>query len=353
MERRDLARALLGLSCAALPSACRRPRTRQTVLSGLIREVVAPSTRKLLPVSAALRDASATLAKDPTLPALRATRSAWRRAALAWKAASVFQDGPLVESKALQRASYWPVLPAAIETLVAAQSPLDARGIEDVSLNQRGLYALEYLLFPADSDEGRTLAALAESKASRRRELVRALALDLASHAERAVGLLGDGSAYALRFAQGGQQSLSLLVAEMILGVETFAVNRIDLVLNLSERKLLRPSDVEGCASGSSHELVQAVLTAAADLYRGQESGGIADLVRAVAPAADQRAQTAFQGALSAAQRLRVSLERGAAESPETLRAALATGKALETALKVEVASALGVTLTFQTGDGD
>jgi predicted lipoprotein len=323
------------------------------VLSGLIREVVVPNTRRLLPVSVTLRDASATLAKSPTLPALRATRTAWRRAALAWKAASVFQDGPLVESKALQRASYWPVLPAAIETLVAAESPLDARGIEDVSLNQRGLYALEYLLFPADSEEARTLAALAHSGAARRRELVRALAADLVSHAERALGMLGDGKAYARRFEQGGQQSLSLLLAEIILGVETFAVNRIDLVLNLSERKLLRPSDVEGCPSGSSQELVQTVLAAAERLYRGEESGGLADLVRAVAPAADERAQTAFHGALSAAKRLEVSLERAAVESRDRLRAALTAGKALETALKVEVASALGVTLTFQTGDGD
>jgi predicted lipoprotein len=42
-----------------------------------------------------------------------------------------------------------------------------------------------------------------------------------------------------------------------------------------------------------------------------------------------------------------------ASERPEALRTVLATSKRLEVALKVDVASALGVTLTFQSNDGD
>jgi predicted lipoprotein len=353
MQRRAFLGALLAVPAAALTSSCRKPLSRREVLGSLAREIIVPSTAALVPVNVALSAASSALSEAPSSQALHAAREAWRRAALAWKTASLFQDGPLVESKALIRATYWPSLPLAIEELLSGNSALDELAIGELSLSQKGIYALEYLLFPLGSDQALAAQSFSGKDKERRRRLARGLALDLTRHAQRAASLLGDGRAYAQRFEAGGQQSLSRLLAQLILGVENLAVRRIDLLLTLAEQRLLKPSDVEGWPSGSSHQLLKATLTGTARLYRGERGGGLADLVRAVAPAIAERAQASFQAALSAADALSAPLEQLSTSRPEVLRALLNANKSLERSLKVEVASALGVTLTFQTGDGD
>ena len=52
-------------------------------------------------------------------------------------------------------------------------------------------------------------------------------------------------------------------------------------------------------------------------------------------------------------QALGAPLERVVTTNRPALAVAAAVTKVLERSLKVDVASALGVTLTFQTGDGD
>jgi predicted lipoprotein len=60
-----------------------------------------------------------------------------------------------------------------------------------------------------------------------------------------------------------------------------------------------------------------------------------------------------YTEALAAVRALEAPLERVVTTDRATLAAAAQATKALELALKVDLASALGVTITFQTGDGD
>jgi predicted lipoprotein len=333
--------------------ACRRSPTRSEALAGLILEVVAPNTRALVPASAALSAATAAFAAAPSSKALAEARESWRRAALAWKTASLFPQGPLVESRALLRATYWPVLPAAIDELLARSSPLDPRGIEDLSLNRRGLYALEYLLFPEEGDETQVLRAFSAEHGERRRQLVSGLAHDLARHAERASTLLGDGRAFAERFERGGQQSVSQWLGLLIVGIESLVVQRVESILIRADQARSSPSRVEGGPSSSSHLLLQNVLAGVEQLYRAKRSGGLAVQLHGVAKAIAERVELAFGGARSAVNGLSEPLERLASRDPQALKVIATTNRALEKVLKVDAASALGVTLTFQAGDGD
>lgn len=354
MERREFLRSAALLSYACLgASACNRSKTKKEVLSELVRDVVADDVRSVVEASRKLSERVSAFAVTPSLATLQSAREACRTALPAWKRAHCFRNGPMVETNALLRATFWPARPAAIDGAITATRPIDDTSIEALGADAKGLYALEYLLFPLDLDEARALSQLGGDGNERRRQLLAALARNVSSHAENASRALGDGQAYAERFANGGQDSVSRLVNQMISSVETLAVNRLDLVLGLAQSRLLKPSEVEGWPSGTSHLLAVAELTGVERLYGTDGRAGLSGLVRQIAPAIDRKVAQCAAAATLALSKLNAPLERVVLNERPGLASALAATKALELALKVDVASALGVTLTFQTGDGD
>jgi predicted lipoprotein len=354
--RRELFRAFgwsaLGAAGPALTLACRRPRKREEVLSAIVLYVVAPDVASTADASRALALATGPLARAPTPAALEAARRAFRAALMAWKRAHCFRDGPIVETDALLCASFWPVRPQAIEAALASPRADAQSFIDELGVDAKGIFAIEHLLFPLNTDLERAAAALAESGA-RRARFVHALADNVAACARRAATVLGDGAAYSARFAQGGQQSVSRLVGQMVSTVEALLVNRLDLVLGLERSRMLKPAEVEGWPSGTSHTIALTELETIERLYGVEREGGLSELVRPVAPAIDDRVRQRLGAALEAVRKIHAPLERTVAGDRPALSAAGQAVKALELALKVDVASALGVTVTFQSGDGD
>jgi uncharacterized protein len=326
-------------STALFAVGCRRPPpTRPGVLTALVREVVVPDTAAVAETSLALERAVHELARAPSLGALRAARARFSPALLAWKRAQSFRAGPIVETSALVRSTFWPARPAAIEGMLADTAVIDEASIANLGADARGLYAIEYLLFPLERDEAAAC---------------RGLAANVASYADGARKALGDGTTYANRFAQGGQLSLSTLVQQMIETVETLLTNRLELVLGLERSHMLKPHEIEGWPSGTSHEIVLAQLGGSERLYRGADGGGIADLARTSAPTIAESVTHKYTAAIESIRGLGAPIERVVTTDRAKLEAAAAATKALELALKVDLASALGVTITFQAGDGD
>lgn len=323
------------------------------MLTALVREVVVPATASVVATSKALEATAGVLATAPSLEALRAARATFRPAVLAWKRAQCFRHGPMVETNAFVRTLFWPPRPEAIETALRATGSIDERFVASLGVDARGVYAVESLLFPLEHDEAASAALFAGETGARRRELTRALTANVVQYASKASEALGDGVAYAARFSQGAQVSLSILINQMIGTVEGLAANRLEHVLLFEQKHRLEPKEVEGWPSGLSHELALAQLTGTERLYRGGKSGGLAALTRATAPAIEARVSQRYVAAVAAVSALQAPLERVVTTDRATLVAAAAATKALELAIKVDLASALGVTITFQTGDGD
>jgi len=353
MQRREFlghgaAAALVVAGCRGAP-----PPSRPAVLTALVREVVVPDTSAVVATSGELAVAVEALASAPSMPALRAARAKFRTTVLAWKRAQSFRHGPMVETNAFVRTLFWPPRAEAIEAALVALGTVDEAFVANLGVDARGIYAVEYLLFPLERDEAASAALFVGAAGARRRELCRGLTASVAAYAAKAGQALGDGVTYAARFARGAQVSLSILVNQMIGTVEGLAAHRLEHVLSLEKLHRLEPKEVEGFPSGLSHELALAQLTGNEGLYRGGKSGGLAGLARATAPAIEARVSQRYAEALAALRALSAPLERVVKTDRSKLAAAAAATKALELALKVDLASALGVTITFQTGDGD
>jgi len=353
MSERRTFLALCATTALTFTGCRRRPATRQGVLTSLVGEVIVPVTTAVATTSSDLERAVRGLATAPSSSMLRAARARFAPALLAWKRAQCFRAGPIVDTSALVRATFWPARPAAIEGILAETSAIDETAIANLGADARGMYALEYLLFPLELDDAACVASFVSEGGRRRAELCSWLAASIATHAASAAKALGDGQAYAARFAQDGQLSLSMLVQQMIETIETLLTNRLELVLGLAQSHMLKPHELEGWPSGMSHEIVLAQLTGNEQLYRGGDGGGLADLTRLSAPAIAQQVSSRYEAAITAIRALGAPLERVVTTQRKKLELAAAATKALELALKVDLASALGVTITFQTGDGD
>jgi predicted lipoprotein len=352
-------RALLKAAVSALPvaalgtAACRRKVTREETLAAIVREVVVPSTRNVAATSERLVRVTQALANEPGVKALGAARAAFRPALLAWKGAQCFRQGPLVETNALLRALFWPARPDTIEKVLAFAQPADDSVVANLGVDAKGLYALEYLLFPLELDETAAAERFSSASGVARRALAAALARNVHSYAKLSLQRLGSGEAYAERFSKGGGESLSALLAELIGSVENACTQRLDYVLKLADSRLLKPREIEGWPSGLSHEIALQQISSTEHLYRGGRNGGISDLTQAVAPAIDQRVRERYAEAISAVKVLGAPLERVVHSNRAALSRAAAATKKLEITLKVDLASALGVTLTFASTDGD
>jgi len=351
LRRTFIQQAVLVGAVGAFP-ACRRGVPQGQVLRALVEQVVAKNTARVADTSRRLESELARLADEPSLTTLLAAREQWQRTLLSWKRTDAFRDGPIMDANSLLRAMFWPVRTAAIDELLQGTRALDDASLNEMGVDRRGLYALEYLLYSAEAADERIVAEFTGAAGERRARLARSLAGNLSYYAGATARALGDGKAYAGKFADGGQASLNRLVVQVVSTVENLCTDRLARISSLAKSGRIVPDLVEGGRSRVSQKIALTYLQAAEELYRGVDRG-LGELVKARSSAIDDGLRAAFARALTVVSKLALPLEEVAQRDPAALDAALATLKELEHALKTELVSTLGVTSSISSLDGD
>ncbi|MET0385106.1 MAG: imelysin family protein [Polyangiales bacterium] len=329
-----------GLFCSSLLAACRGEAvvTRRQVLESLVDRVTAPGVRELDAAQAALAEQLAQLERAPSPAQLSAAQTSWQRAMQAWERVSLYRLGPVIDARLLLRTTYWPVRVAALDALLREE--VRPKTVDALGVDVRGMFALEHLLFGAIA----TRVSSAAPSGGTERALAVALATHLAEQTRSCRERLGDASAWKAALVQDERQSVSRIVNILLDSIETLAEERIRAL----ERSHRNPRELRGGPSGSTAALIQSQLTAAAQLYDGHGGTGLSHLVRNAAPDIDRHLQPLFAAALTTTQQLAT-----APFDPTSIQRARESLKQLEQALKAELPNALGVTLTFESGDGD
>jgi predicted lipoprotein len=110
---------------------------------------------------------------------------------------------------------------------------------------------------------------------------------------------------------------------------------------------------VEGALSGTSQQGLLALLQGAQAMFSGGEGIGLDDYLGRLKLQTARRVDAQFQKAIAAVRAIDGPLEQVAGRREEAITRAHDECRALEILIKVEVASALGVTLTFKSTDRD
>jgi predicted lipoprotein len=351
MQRRTFIQHAVLASLAYVLPGCGKGRTRAEVLRALVEQVVAPNTAAVAESSRRLVAEIARLGAEPSLTTLRTAREQWQRALLSWKRAEVFRNGPIMDTNSLLRVMFWPVRTAGIDALLLGSQALDDVSVGAMGVDRRGFFALEHLLYSAGSDE-QTIAEFAGPAGERRARFARALASNVLLDADHVARSLGNGKEYAKQFADGGQASLNRLVEQLVYAVENVSASRLARISALAKSGQLKATAVEGGPARMSQQIALTYLRAAEELYLGVDRG-LNQLVRAQSSAVDAALRSDFGQAIAGVAKLPAPLEELAQPDLGALEAAADVVRKLERALRTELASTLGVTLTFSSVDGD
>ncbi len=357
-----------------VPAEASSDTLREAVLVRLTGEVIIPRFRAVASEMEALRQSLHILCSDLTQNNLTAARAQWRAARGQWLRSQALWFGPVMDRRSRCLVDWSPVDPQRIESALADRGSISPGDVKEfLASTQRGMGAVEYLLFPntgllrqgAETADDREVAGALAAEDRLRCQYLTALGDVVADEAQ---GILADWTgentdtrAYAGYF--NGTASSSMLdraaVAELVR-------TSVFLTRSITDMQLGRAIGANGLApdpsaipGGACNDAVAGFRNQALgmqDVYTGGESGsglGLSALIAGLSPEADARVRSAFDEVLAALNELEEPLRVSLSTDGEPARAAHASLQELQRTLNTEVVSLLGVSVGFADTDGD
>lgn len=348
--------AAVGASCGDNPDDALRRR----VLAHIAHDVAEPTFAGF---AAAAHDAEAALAAlcaSPGAGTLDAARAAWTAERDAWGRALPLVYGPVRDQMQQGPLDFWPARPDTIEAAVAAAPAVaDAAYVAGLGTSAKGMPALEYLLFGADASA--VLSALADPDGPRRCAFATALAADIATRADALTTAWSPDFADQLATPGGAlgtsQQHVDLVTNGAIEALAVMVKTKLDTPLGNLTGAAVDPTLLESLFTGRAREDLETNLAAVWAVYHGADlladPQGISALVRDVDSALDQRVRLQHDVAVSALAAVPAPIADALTTDRNAVQLARDEVDTLRRILKLDVASALGVTLALSDNDGD
>lgn len=349
-------------------SACSPPPEEQ-LLADTTRLSILPAYRDFLAASRQLREATTTFcsATEQSTDTYTVVRSAWRNTATTWAGIQSLQFGPLLVDNQAWKVQFWPdrknLIARKVEALIKEDAPIDVARVEKASVVVQGLSALEYLLF---DDIAGQLSRYQQADSQRRCDLL----IAASAHLEGVAIFLhtawqSDGGNYAATFSQPGNNNqeypeakvaIGTLLDSLVYGLELIKRDKLERPLGLAETGT-QIYLLEWWRARYSRAAIVANLSALHQLFSAGEGFGLDDYLQQVVDGTDlaKAIDQGFRHVISQASEIETPLF-DAPSSPETLAQAKAlsdTITELEVRIKKEIPPLLGITLSFNSSDGD
>jgi predicted lipoprotein len=360
------------LALALVPAACSSDSPtpnkfdsfdRKGMLQSLGNNVILPAFTEFASKADSLVSQATAFNQQPTATSLAATQALWLRTANAYKRCEVYQFGPLTNALAAA-VDFWPTRPANTDSLLVRSPVITEALVAQQGVTVKGLAGLEYALY-----HGSPATALARyttaTDAAKRRDYLLATAQDLRTSARQVRDAWQNG--YVSTFAQQDGQSINGSINVTANAV----ISHIDYIKNSKvgipagkKDGTVQPEKVEAYESGTSIPQLLNDLTGVERLFTGTGATGstgpgfnaLLDHLGAtyngqplsnqiLSQLADCRAKANALG--------NTTLAQAVTQNPTGVTALYDSLKQLLVLTKVDMVSAVGVTLTFSDNDGD
>ena len=345
------------VACSSGPTV-----SREEVLVSLAENLMVPTFENVSTEMTELQSSVRAYCSDPNEARLEDAKSDWRDAKQAWMRSRAIAFGPLMDRRSRSYVDWWPVEPERIENTLASRESITSEYIREfLSSTQRGLGAMEYLMFSEGAHE-----SLADPGQPRCEYLV--ASADVAAEEMEGVvvdwsGAGGPEDAYFGEFT--GQASSALLplaavsetIRTTIFLLRSIADMQLGSALGMNDSEADPEAIRGGPALNGVSDLREQILSMQ-DAYIGKagtedEALGIGSLVRGVSEDADERVRESFQNAIAAIGTLEEPLHETIYSDRANAVEVYEALKELQRTLNTEVVSLLGITVGFADTDGD
>lgn len=349
----------VGLSCGGDETDALRRR----VLHHVAHEVAEPAFDGFRLAAHAAADRASALCDAPDAARLAAARDAWIAERDAWQRLLPFNFGPIADQMQQGPLDFWPARPDTIDAAITdAPAAIDAAYLATRGTSAKGMPALEYLLFGTDA--AAVLPALQGPDGPRRCAYAVALAGDIAARADQLATAWSPGYAETLARAGDGsavygsaQAGVDEVTNKLIDALAVMVKAKLDTPLGNLTGAAVDPALLESRFAGRSKADLATDLAAVWSVYHGADprvdAGGLAVLVNDVDPGLNQRVHVQYESAVQAVAAIPEPMSDALVNARNAVQFARDEVDALRRMLKLDVASALGVTLSLSDNDGD
>lgn len=316
------------------------------VLQGLADDVIVPSYAELGTALADLAADAQALCDEPSQAALDQARTTWSEAVTAYQRTRPTGVGPALDVRLMSDVGF-AARQTVVDDLLASGDPVDHDAVADEGSAARGLYAVEIALFGEGSD------SLASAEGARRCQYAASVAAVANEAAQPVVQQWSSGEAvdaFVKGLDGGPESSVALVVNEVtqrlteLEGMGLLDMTKAETVDDLDPSRVGGPADQRLADRKALMEGISAGI--------GDGSTGISALVGAQDADTRDRLVAANEKASKAMAALPDSVAE-ALEDPKAVKAASDAVTELKVLVSTEVASKLGVTITFSDSDGD
>lgn len=353
---------LLGSTLAMACAPYEIDDSRRELLESWAQDFLFPRYAATLDGIADLDLAAQMLCESPAPTTLTSAQDAWWQARAPWKQTEVFAFGPFQEEplRLGPKIDAWPLRPAAVQTVLDGDLPLDVETLNTLGVYAKGFPAAEYLLFAPMGEV--TEEFLSEG---RRCQYLHAVIGDLALRVTQLdsawqpgeggylLQLTGAGSERSQRYASL-EKALGEIVNRMGFSVENIQVDKLGAPLGKLNGNDPRPQLAESTLSGRSIEDIRDNLRGIDALFVGSAEAPalnayLMDDGYYVAATMQERMDSAQQ-ALDA---IDLPLTVALVDAREKVVVAQAELRKLQSFIQIDLLKALTLTLEFNDADGD
>ncbi|MGN6695867.1 MAG: imelysin family protein, partial [Aquihabitans sp.] len=286
------------------------------------------------------------LCEAPSDEALASAQQAWSTADAAWQTTRPAGVGPALDDRLMSDVGF-AARQTVIDDLLESGDPVDHDAIGDEGSAARGLFASEILLFGKGSD------ALTTDDGARRCEYAASVALNAQEAADAVTDQWVNGDAveqFVAGLDGGPESSVALVVNEVTQRLtELEGMGLVDM----TKAKTVDDLDPDRVGGPADQRLAdRKALMGGISAAIGDGTTGISALVGAQDADTRDRLVAANEKAVKAMDALPDSVAE-ALKDPKAVKEAADAVTKLKVLLSTEVASKLGVTITFSDSDGD
>lgn len=331
---------------------------RKAMLENMADNLIIPAFSELQQQVISLETAVKAFSANPNTSTLSTAQQAWESAYLSWQKATPYNFGPgelPVFGTLTENIGIFPVSTTKIESTIQSGN----LSFDNFERDSRGFLALDYLLFSAEGNE----AILAKFSDENRRKYTVRVAEDIR---EKVTTVRTGWDNYRTSFINNSGtdagSSTSILYNEFVKSFE--AAKNFKVQLPAGQRAgqtSAEPTRVEAFYSGKSLLFLEAHLATIQRIWEGksvsgQDGAGFEEYLISVEGGSDLIAQTRTQ--LTAVQQAKSRVPAG--RLSESIQTNLPIVQDLGVELqkqtrfyKSDMASLLGIAITFNSGDGD
>ena len=332
----------------------------EAVLASLTDLVIVPGYTQLAEESRDLSSALAAVCSGLDEDSLSNARQSWRDMGRVWMRSQSTWFGPVMDRRTVGLVGWPEVEPDRIEALLSDRPGLSEDDVRyTLSSSQRGLGAVEYLIF---GDDALRQLSSDSNRCDYLVKLGRVIEDEVAAvlnewTVKREEGE-GSYSGYFTGRASSSlitKQAVAELVRTQVFLVRTIVDMRLASALGLRESGQDLSAIPGGLGHNSLADLRNQVL-GIRDMYEGHDSEegmGISDIVRGQSKQTDERMRDHFAAAMAAIDAVEGPLIEAILERPEQVRAVYDRLDELQVTLNTEVVSQLAVAVGFSDTDGD